>query len=84
MNLCAEQDWMEADADLNAAYTEAMAVMKGYDTNLPKTERGAEFNLRAAQRSWVSFRDSACAAEGFAMHLSLIHIKMCIRDRPLS
>lgn len=68
MNLCAEQDWMEADADLNATYKEAMAVMKGYDANLPKTERGAELNLRAAQRAWVSFRDAACAAEGFAMH----------------
>ncbi len=68
MNLCAKQDWIEADTDLNAAYKDAMAVMKGYDANLPKSEGGAEFNLRAAQRAWVTFRDAACAAEGFAMH----------------
>ena len=68
MNLCAEQEWMDADADLNAAYKEAMAVMQGYDFDLPKTERGAEANLRAAQRAWVTFRDAACAAEGYAMH----------------
>lgn len=68
MNLCAEQDWMDADADLNDAYKGAMAVMKGYDADLPKAERGAEANLRAAQRAWVTFRDAACAAEGYAMH----------------
>lgn len=68
MNLCAEQEWMDADADLNAAYKGAVAVMQGYDSDLPKTERGAEANLRAAQRAWVTFRDAACAAEGYAMH----------------
>lgn len=68
MNACAEQDWMDADADLNAAYAEAMAVMKGYDADLPKSERGAEANLRNAQRAWITYRDAACAAEGYAMH----------------
>jgi uncharacterized protein YecT (DUF1311 family) len=68
MNLCAEQDWMDADADLNIAYAEAIEVMKDYDAALPKPERGAEANLRSAQRAWVTFRDAACAAEGYAMH----------------
>lgn len=68
MNACAEQDWMEADADLNTAYAEAIAIMQLYDEDLPKSEKGAEANLRAAQRAWVTFRDAACAAEGWAMH----------------
>jgi uncharacterized protein YecT (DUF1311 family) len=68
MNACAEQDWMDADADLNAAYRAAMAVMKGYDADLAKSERGAEANLRNAQRAWITYRDAACAAEGYAMH----------------
>lgn len=68
MNACAEQDWMDADADLNAAYGEAIAIMQLYDEDLPKSEKGAEANLRAAQRAWVTFRDAACAAEGYAMH----------------
>jgi uncharacterized protein YecT (DUF1311 family) len=48
LNACAYQDWEEADADLNAAYKQAMAVMDEWDANLPKTngrragvERGA-------------------------------------------
>jgi uncharacterized protein YecT (DUF1311 family) len=68
MNACAEQDWMDADADLNAAYRAAMAVRKGYDADLAKSERGAEANLRNAQRAWITYRDAACAAEGYAMH----------------
>jgi uncharacterized protein YecT (DUF1311 family) len=68
MNACAEQDWMDADADLNAAYRAAMAVMKGYDADLAKSERGAEANLRNAQCAWITYRDAACAAEGYAMH----------------
>lgn len=68
MNACAEQDWMDADADLNTAYGEAKAIMQLYDEDLPKSEKGAEANLRAAQRAWVTFRDAACAAEGYAMH----------------
>lgn len=68
MNFCAEQDWMDMDAVLNLAYKEAMARMKSFDADLPKSERGAEENLRNAQRAWVTFRDAACAAEGYAWH----------------
>ena len=67
MNACAEQDWMAADADLNAAYGAALAVMQDLDAALPRSARGAEANLRKAQRAWITYRDAACAAEGYAM-----------------
>ena len=68
LTYCAEQDWMTADADLNAAYKAAMALMKQIDADLPQDEQGAAANLQAAQRAWISFRDAACAAEGYLMH----------------
>ena len=68
LTYCAEQDWMDADADLNAAYKAAMALMKQIDADLPQDEQGAAANRKAAQRAWISFRDAACAAEGYLMH----------------
>lgn len=68
MTYCAEQDWKAADADLNAAYGAARDMMRGIDADLPVSERGAEQNLKEAQRAWITFRDKACAAEGYTMH----------------
>lgn len=68
MTFCAEQDWMAADDGLNRAYRRVQAAMKAIDADLPKEQRGAEGALRAAQRAWITFRDQACAAEGYAMH----------------
>ena len=68
LTYCAEQDWQVADADLNAAYTAAMAMMKGIDAGLPKDQQGAATFLRDGQRAWITFRDAACAAEGYTMH----------------
>lgn len=68
MTFCAEQDWMEADADLNDAYASAQDVMWQIDSELPQSERGAEINLKEGQRAWVVFRDKVCAAEGYIMH----------------
>ena len=68
LTYCAEQDWLAADADLNAAYGVARERMQGIDADLPAAERGASDYLRDAQRAWVTFRDATCAAEGYAMH----------------
>lgn len=68
MTFCAEQDWNEADADLNEAYQGAMAYLKQIDADLAAEDRGGVDFLRQAQRDWISFRDNACAAEAFAMH----------------
>lgn len=57
MTQCAYEDFMAADAELNATYGRSMdrATAWGGD---------AAVALRAAQRAWVPFRDAACYAEG--------------------
>lgn len=68
MTFCSEQSWIAADAVLNAAYKDAMAEMKSWDADWPAAEQGAASALKAAQRAWVTFRDQACAAEGWSAH----------------
>ena len=68
MTYCAKRDWQIADADLNAAYQAAQGSMKAVDLDLAENEQGASRNLRDAQRAWVTFRDAACAAEGYPSH----------------
>lgn len=67
MNQCAYDDWEAADAELNGAYAEAMDLLKGWDAEMPDDEKGGAETLRDAQRAWITFRDKACAAEGYAM-----------------
>lgn len=66
LNACAYQDWEAADADLNAAYKRAMALLQDWDANLPSAEQGGAQALKEAQRAWITFRDKACEAEGYA------------------
>ncbi len=68
LTYCAEQDWLAADADLNAAYGVARDLMQGIDAELEASQRGAADYLRDGQRAWVTFRDATCAAEGYTMH----------------
>lgn len=67
LNQCAYQDWEAADAALNDAYQEAMALLQDWDADLPKEEQGGAEALKEAQRAWITFRDKACEAEGYAM-----------------
>ncbi len=67
LNQCAYEDWQSQDALLNAAYSAAMEVLKDWDAALPEAERGGAQALRDAQRAWITFRDRACEAEGYAM-----------------
>ena len=68
LTYCAEQDWLAADAELNAAYGVARDLMQGIDADLETSQRGAADYLRDGQRAWVTFRDATCAAEGYTMH----------------
>lgn len=65
LTACAKADWAAADEELNGAYKDAIRAMKDLDANLTKADRGAEESLRAAQRAWVAFRDTACEAEAY-------------------
>jgi len=66
LNACAYQDWQVADADLNTAYQKAMDLLQDWDANLPAAEQGGAQALKEAQRAWITFRDKACEAEGYA------------------
>ncbi|WP_050773016.1 lysozyme inhibitor LprI family protein [Roseobacter sp. SK209-2-6] len=81
MRLCASQDYEAADAELNAVYKEARAVMKALDQDLPENLKGAGEALLQAQRAWIPFRDKACESEGFLFRggsfepLTVLHCK---------
>lgn len=52
MNLCADQAYRKSDAELNAAYKEAMTRLKD--------RKDAATQLEAAQKAWLFFRDAEC------------------------
>lgn len=86
LNICAEIDWQEADADLNRVYKEVMAQMKATDASLPPELVGAEAALRTAQRAWIEYRDANCTAAGFQMRggsAETLVIYGCLRQMTL-
>ncbi|MBY6088863.1 lysozyme inhibitor LprI family protein [Maritimibacter alkaliphilus] len=62
MTTCAGRAFETADAALNAAYTQAMALAKERGPVPAGQDTDADL-LRAAQRAWIPFRDAACEAE---------------------
>lgn len=68
MTFCAEQSWIAADEELNVAFRTAREAMRKIDSALPAEQKGAETQLRDAQRAWITFRDATCAAEGYSYH----------------
>lgn len=69
MNACARQDWEAADAQLNAAWGEALAIAQDEDAFLESSggDNRSSFvdTLRKTQRAWIGFRDSECEFRGF-------------------
>ena len=55
MNRCAAEEYKKADAELNRVYQQL----------LPKLEAAHKEKLKAAQRSWLAFRDAHCDYEAF-------------------
>lgn len=67
MNICAQRDFEAADATLNTEYAKAREYMKSIDGNLSSQDKGAAKALLDAQRAWITYRDLACAADGFVV-----------------
>jgi uncharacterized protein YecT (DUF1311 family) len=65
MNICAEQDFEAADAELNAVWKDARKAAKEMDADLSDELKGADKALLAAQRAWIGYRDAQCELEGF-------------------
>jgi len=67
MNMCAELDFERADAQLNAAWREAIAAARASDREIDRSDQRPteEAKLREAQRAWLLFRDAQCTVEGY-------------------
>ena len=68
MNACAAIDFEAADAELNAAWREALASARAADAELDRAydqRPTSEATLREAQRAWIVFRDAHCTLEGY-------------------
>jgi uncharacterized protein YecT (DUF1311 family) len=64
---CVAAEWERADSALNAVYPRAVAALRDLDEELPQNLKGGVEALKDGQRAWISYRDGACAAEGFLM-----------------
>lgn len=83
MNQCAYESYMQADAVLNVTWKRAMAAMKSLDAILEVEKDGAADALLAAQRSWITYRDQACEAEGWLYHggsMRPLIVATCLED----
>lgn len=67
MNFCAEQAWLAADAEMNAAWDRAKQAAQIMDADLPEQQRGIWQALLEGQRAWITYRDKTCEAEGGPM-----------------
>ncbi|EFL88677.1 lysozyme inhibitor LprI family protein [Ahrensia sp. R2A130] len=64
MKFCAAKELDRADADLNAAWKQAMAGARRDDADwLPQGLPARADLLRDAQRKWITYRDAACDAQ---------------------
>lgn len=68
MNICADQDYKQADKALNTAYKKAVAAAREMDDNvrdMGEAYVGAVDALKRAQRAWIGYRDGQCEFAGF-------------------
>ena len=62
MNICADQDYREADKALNAQWAAIKPIVKEWDETLKSVGMvpTAEASLLKAQRAWIDYRDGQC------------------------
>lgn len=68
LNICADQDYPAADAELNKTYRLVVAAMQATDKELGDIDAayaGALEALKKAQRAWIGYRDGQCELAGF-------------------
>ena len=76
MNICAADEYKQADAQLNTLYKQLQNRLKG--------DAAAAKRLVAAQRAWIGFRDADCqfsagASEGGSLHRFVL--SNCLTDK---
>lgn len=73
LNLCAGDNFKQADTKLNAVYAKL----------LKKISAAGQAKLREAQKSWIAYRDSQCAFETLGTIDGSIHgmvVAQCLAD----
>ena len=73
LNLCAGENFKQADAKLNAVYAKL----------LKKISAAGQSKLREAQKSWIAYRDAQCAFETLGTIDGSIHsmvVAQCLTD----
>ena len=67
MNACAKQDFDRADAELNAVWKKVRGWAKNADAKLDRGDgqSGYAESLLAAQRAWLTYRDTHCRLVSF-------------------
>ncbi|WP_082336956.1 lysozyme inhibitor LprI family protein [Porphyrobacter sp. AAP60] len=70
MNWCAAQDYVAADAELNAQWKITAAAMKAQDASFAEygdndIREGFFESLLEAQRGWLRYRDAHCRLDGY-------------------
>jgi uncharacterized protein YecT (DUF1311 family) len=67
MNACAAEEFAEADKVLNAVWKDAVDYVREGDRHRQDWDKrpSGERKLRAAQRSWIGFRDAHCTVESY-------------------
>ena len=73
LNLCAGENFKQADATLNAVYAKL----------LKKISAAGQSKLREAQKSWIAYRDAQCAFETLGTIDGSIHsmvVAQCLAD----
>ena len=64
MNECANQDFLNADKDLNDVYKKAREIIKSWDD-----ETGAALKAFVdGQKGWIAYRDGYCTAYAYQSH----------------
>ncbi len=85
MNVCAAEEYQEADKALNAQWLATKKAAAVWDDLIEAEERprGAEERLLKAQRAWLAYRDSQCDAVGFSVEGGTIQplvVSNCLAD----
>lgn len=87
MNACAAEDYAAADKALNEQWLATKKAATVWD-DLSEGDgrpRGAEERLLKAQRAWLAYRDSQCAALGFTVQGGTIQpmvVSSCLAGLP--
>ena len=84
MNYCAHQDYLAADAELNAVYKRVRAAVAKMDYGGRPDGKPEVDVLRDAQRAWIKFRDLACDMEGIHMRggtMERLLVSACLEEK---